>query len=86
MKIKQGTDLTKYGFEEWVNGVWHKECELLETENDNDFGSELSLIVEDNELRLYHTTENISKRLTWNSSVFEIPSVIVKMIKDGVIE
>ena len=79
MKIRKGTNLTKYGFEQWSNGVWYLPLETLET---NAVENEVSLIVEDNELRLYeHTAKNNEFE-----SVFEIPSALIRMIRDGVVE
>ena len=83
MLIKQGTDLSKYGFKQWASGIWYLNCKPLARTDEH---SDLSIIVEDNELRLYHTLENFSTDNTWLDSVFEIPSVVVKMIKEGVVE
>jgi len=85
MKIKPNTDLTKYGFKQWANGIWYLECKTEETQSDVD---ELSIIVENNELKLYHNYEldfaATSEYYSFNA-VYDLPLVLVKMIKDRVI-
>lgn len=85
LRIKQGTDLVKYGFKQWANGIWYLECNTKETKSDVD---ELSIIVEDNELKLYHNYElDFAATSEYYSfqAVYDLPVVLVKMIKDGVI-
>jgi hypothetical protein len=83
LKVKQGTDLTKYGFTQWPSGIWYLNCKPLEKTDEH---SDMSLIVENDELRLYHTLENFSTDNTWLDSVFEMPSVLIEMIRDKVLE
>ncbi len=77
MKINP-TDYTKYGFVQWASGVWYLPCKALEGEK-----TDLSFIIEDNELRLYHTLEVATTDNTWLDSVFDIPEEVIRLIRDS---
>jgi hypothetical protein len=79
MKLNKAINPQDYGFVQWASGVWYYECKTLESQTTTD----LSFIIEDNELRLYHTLEVATTKNTWLDSVFDIPEEVIRLIRDS---
>ena len=85
MLIKKGTNLEEYGFTLGHDDYYFISLNCIES---NDLEQQLYLVVDKKgNLMIQSQIEPIRKKhLQWQDSMYASPSILVKMIKDGVVE